>query len=438
MSCGRGVFFVSRSELRNFRPNSGERLNCSPFTPTDSSRTIECKGGVSPAMWSMQDGSIWFSTIRGLIVIDAKKINRPLPASPVTVEEVLVNGENFPPNKLKKLPPGGTNMEFRYSALSFIAPTRIVFRYKLEGFDNDWIDAGTRREAYYTNLPPGTYQFRVMARNFLGEYQESASMPPFTILPRFYQRAWFWPGCAAVLGLLGWAGYRMRVRRIKDQMRAVVSERSRIARELHDTLMQGFSGVTMQMQALSTRLPSSDERDNLQDIIRDAGVCLRDARRSVAGLRHEPEGQSGLATALAQAARQLTETHDIRLKLRVQRSLPELPLDVEYNLLRIAQEAIANAVKHSGAESIEVTLDRMPGHISLVVQDDGAGFVTSNGNGAPLGHFGLIGMRERAGQIGAEWNLESVPGHGTRVNVTMPTTRSDRVAAESLKPVQER
>jgi len=207
---------------------------------------------------------------------------------------------------------------------------------------------------------------------------------------------------------------------------------------LHDTLMQGFSGVTMQMQALSTRLPSSDERDNLQDIIRDAGVCLRDARRSVAGLRHEPEGQSGLATALAQAARQLTETHDIRLKLRVQRSLPELPLDVEYNLLRIAQEAIANAVKHSGAESIEVTLDRMPGHISLVVQDDGAGFVTSNGNGAPLGHFGLIGMRERAGQIGAEWNLESVPGHGTRVNVTMPTTRSDRVAAESLKPVQER
>jgi hypothetical protein len=334
MACSRGVFYVSREELLAYEPGKSKPLTSSPFTPTDSSRTIECRGGVRPAMWTMQDGSIWCSTIRGLIVIDPKKINRVLPASPVMVEEVVVNGRNFSPDKIADLPVGNTNLEFRYGALSYVAPTRITFRYKLEGFDEDWIEAGGRREAFYTNLPPGTYQFRVMARKFTGDYEEAEPLPPFTILPHFYQRIWFLPLCAALVGLGGWGIYRLRVRRIKEQMRAVVSERSRIARELHDTLIQGFSGVTMQMQALSTRLPSTDERENLQEIIRDAGVCLRDARRSVAGLRHEPEGQSSLATAITQASRQLTETHDVRLNLRVQRDLPSLPLDVEYNFAR--------------------------------------------------------------------------------------------------------
>lgn len=428
MACGRGVFYVSRDQLMAYEPGKSKPLESSPFTPTDSSRTIECRGGVRPAMWTMKDGSIWCSTVRGVIVIDPQRINRVLPPTPLVVDEVLVNGRYFSPDKISDSLVGNTNVEFRYAALSFVAPTRTTYQYKLDGFDKDWVDAGARREAFYTNLPPGTYQFHVRCRTFNGDFGEAQSFPPFTVLPHFYQRTWFFPLCAILIGLSGWGLYRMRVRRIKDQMRAVVSERSRIARELHDTLIQGFSGVTMQMQALATRLPTNDERENLQEIIRDAGVCLRDARRSVAGLRREPEGQSSLATAITHAAKQLTETHDVHLNLHVRRDLPALPLDVEYNLLRIAQEAILNSIKHSGANTIEVSLERAADEIQLAITDDGNGFMESGGNGAALGHYGLVGMRERAMQIGADFNLDSEPGRGTRISVNMPILRSEQIA----------
>ena len=184
----------------------------------------------------------------------------------------------------------------------------------------------------------------------------------FTIRPHFYQTFWFLPSCVVTLCLAGLV--LTGVCTIKEQMRAVVAERSRIARELHDTLMQGFSGVTMEMQALAVRLPHSNERGTLEEIIRDAANCVRDARRSVAGLRHDPAGDSGLATAIERAARQLTETRDFRLRLNMRNCPRRLPVDVEYNLLCIAQEAIANAVKHSGADTIDVTLDGTAGSLA--------------------------------------------------------------------------
>ncbi len=218
-------------------------------------------------------------------------------------------------------------------------------------------------------------------------------------------------------------------------MRAVVAERSRIARELHDTLMQGFSGVTMEMQALAARLPQSQERGTLEDIIRDAAHCVRDARRSVAGLRHDPTAESGLSAAIAQAARQLTETGDIRLRLNMRNCPRRLPVDVEYNLLRIAQEAITNAIKHSGARNIDVTLDGSGRHILLAIEDDGAGFAAGEAPGVRSGHYGIIGMKERASQIGATLRIDSQAGLGTAIRVTlpmpdMPRGRSDPAAGQ--------
>lgn len=420
MGCSKGIFSVNRSELRKLAAGAVETLKSTPFSPTEALRTIECKAGVQPAVWKMRDGEIWFSTVRGLIVIDPKHLDRKFPPAPVVVEEVIVNGKSRSPIALEDLPPGRTNLTFRYTALSFRAPTRITFRYKLEGFDKDWVDAGSRREAFYTNLSPGTYHFRVQACNVDGTCNEAANPIQVTLEPTFYQARWFLPLCGGMVVLAGGLAYRLRVRRIREHLQVVLTERSRIARELHDTLMQGFSGVTMEMQALMSRLPHSEERATLEEIIHDAAICLREARRSVAGLRNSTDKDSGLAVAIAQAARHLTETKDIRLKLALGQSQMRLPADVEYNMLRIAQEAISNSVKHASARSIEVDLDFTPDQVHLAVKDDGVGFVVQNGDGALAGHYGLLGMRERASQIGAEFRLESEPGRGTSLYVSVP------------------
>jgi len=433
MPCSKGIFYVSRSDLRRFASGALHRLICTPFSPTDALRTVECKSGVQPAAARMGDGRLWFSTVRGVIVVDPERLRRKAPPPPVVVEEMVVNGQRESAESIGRLSPGVKNLEFRYAGLSFLSPGRMTFRYKLDGFDADWIDAGARREAFYTNLSPGNYVFRVAASNGDGTPTGSASPVAFSVAPYFYQWRGFIPVCVAVVALAGWLVYRLRVRRIKGRMQDILTERSRIARELHDTLLQGFSGVTMEMQALSTRLPTSGERATLEEIIRDAATCMREARRSVAGLRTPPGHQeSGFAAALAQAARQLTETRDVRLKLRLDGGPAGLPADVEYNLLRIASEAVSNAVRHSGARTIEVALDCADGRLVLGVKDDGVGFDGEPAAGDYGGHYGLVGMRERAAQIGAELKLTSQRGRGTVVNVTLPIGVSGGAARAAM------
>jgi signal transduction histidine kinase len=335
----------------------------------------------------------------------------------VIVEDVTINGARRRPENIGTLPAGVNNVEFNYTGASFIAPARISFRYRLQGLDNTWVNAGTRREAFYTNLPPGRFRFRVAACSPDGACNESANVLAFAIAPRFYQYSWFLPLCIVGIALSGGAIYQLRIRRLKDEFDLILAERGRIARELHDTLIQGFSGITMAMQAMVSRMPpSSNDRQMLAEIVADAGDAMREARRSLAGLRHH-DSSSGLAAAVAQSARQLTETNNVRLKLNLADCPGDLPPDVEYNLLRIAQEAVLNAVKHSGARTLKVTLESTPHRLQLSVNDDGAGF--DDAESVPIGHYGLIGMKERAAHIGARFQVTSTPGRGTTVSVVM-------------------
>ena len=423
IACSKGIFSVSREGLKQFTAGKLAALTSTPFSPLEGLRTVECKPGVQPAACRMPDGKVWFSTIRGAIMIDTAHLERKLLPVPVVVDDVVVDGTPRHAPELIHLSSGQSNVEFRYTALSFVAPTRITFKYKLESFDHDWVDAGTRREAFYTNLPPGSYRFWVKAQNADNLWSEIASPVSFTLPPLFYQRTWFVPTCVAAMLWGAWFGYRQRVRRIRQRLDAVLTERTRIARELHDTLMQGFSGITMEMQALSTRLPDIPERTELNEIIGDAGTCLREARQSIAGLRSPRDSGSGLAASIEQHARQMTEAKDVRLKLKLDGHVPGLAPGVEYNLLRIAQEAVTNSVKHSGARTIEVSLDCLPQALRLAIKDDGTGINHGNGNGQP-GHYGLIGMRERAAQIGAAITFDSEDGRGTVVSVLVPTQSS--------------
>lgn len=421
MACSRGIFSVLLSDFAEFSAGERKQLASMPFSPTDALRTIECQDGVQPTVWKMKDGKVWISTIRGVIVIDPQRSTRKLPVPSILIEEVRVNGQNTSLTQLHKLPPGQANLDFRYTALSLASPNRIAFRYMLEGFDRDWIDAGPRREAFYTNLAPGSYRFRVKALNSDGSEHEATQPVPFTLQPHFFQTRWFIPMLVAGSAIAGWIAYRLRVRQIKDRMQAVLAERSRIARELHDTLIQGFSGVTMQMQALASRLKQSPEQATLTGIIQDAGGCLSEARRSVAGLRNPQGGDSGLADSIAQTARQLTESGDVRLRLRLAPVETRFHPDVEYNVLRIVHEAISNALKHAAANVIEVKMNSDQQRITISVQDDGAGFdIAHHLEHVEPGHYGLIGMRERANQIGAEIHWRSHLRQGTTVTLSRP------------------
>jgi signal transduction histidine kinase/ligand-binding sensor domain-containing protein len=419
MACSRGIFSVPRKDLLRFASGQIKKVTSFAYSPTDAQRVIEGQLGVMPALSRSHDGRLWFATIRGLIMLDPNHWQREATAPLVVIENPIVNGHSEAPQRIGQLPPGQKNLEFNYGGLAYYLPTRLRFRYMLEGYDRDWIEAENRREAFYTNLPPGNFRFRVTACNADNLCNEEGATLAFSLAPRFYQHGWFWPLVAAAIAGLGWAGYQLRIRRLRERYDLILAERSRIARELHDTLIQGFSGITMAMQALAARLRSSQERETLEEIIRDAATCLRQTRQSVAGLRAGHASESGLTAAIGAAAREITDTKDVRLKLKLDKGLPKLPAEVEYNLLRIASEAISNSVKHSGARNIEVALESTPDELRLQVHDDGSG-LGKNGGALRPGHYGIIGMKERATQIGAQLQMLSEPGNGTTVSVRLP------------------
>jgi signal transduction histidine kinase len=433
MACSRGIFSVPRSELRQFAAGQIKKVTSAAYSPMDAQRVIEGQSGVAPVLSRSHDGRLWFATIRGLLMLDPSHWQREATPPMVVIENPIVNGHSEAADRIGQLPPGQKNMEFNYTGLAYYLPTRLHFRYMLEGYDRDWIDAGNRREAFYTNLPPGPFRFRVTACNADNLCNEQGATVAFSLAPRFYQHGWFWPLVAIAIAGLGWLVYQLRIRRLRERYDLILAERSRIARELHDTLIQGFSGITMAMQALAGRLRSSKERETLEDIIRDAATCLRETRQSVAGLRAGHDSESGLTAAIGTAAREITDTKDVRLKLKLDKVPGKLPAEVEYNLLRIASEAISNAVKHSGARNIEVTLEFTTESLRLAVHDDGSG-LGKDGAALRPGHYGIIGMKERATQIGADLRLLSEPGHGTTVSVML---RAGRAAApEKVEKVE--
>jgi ligand-binding sensor domain-containing protein/signal transduction histidine kinase len=435
MASSKGIFSVNRADLLKFAKGEIQKITSTPYSPLDGLRTIECRSGVEPAVWRMRDGRLWFSTIRGLLVIDPARLQRHSPVPPVVIEDVTVNGHSDAPAEIGTLPAGRKDLEFQYTALSFLVPSGVTFRYILDGYDTNWTEAGSRRVAYYTNLPPGQFLFRVTACNSDGACNETGSAVGFSLARHFYQQIWFFPLCAAFLAAGIWLGWRQRVQGLRKHFEIVLAERSRIARELHDTLIQGFSGITMGMQAVSTGLPVGEEQNQLKELIHDAANSLKQARESVAGLRGVKEPDAELSGAIAEVAGQIAKAKDVRLKLKLDPSPADLGAEIEYNLLRIVQEALTNAVNHSGAGAIEVGLRCTPSEIDLFIEDDGRGFAGST-DFTEQGHYGLAGMRERAQEIGAEFDLATGPAQGTAIHVRLPRNRGAAARVSPEMPVE--
>ncbi len=413
MASSKGIFRVSEQDIDDFTSRKLRYVKSIPFS-TGQLR-FECRSGVQPAACRTRDGRLWFSTTNGLVVLDPQRLADNATPPPVGITSIIVNGQRRDAVNGIDLQPSERNLEVRYAGLSFVSPEKMTFRYMLDGFDKTWTEAGSRREAFFTNLPPGHFRFRVTARNADGVASTSDAELSFTVEPRLYQRAWFFP----LLGLLA-AGLivalvRLRIARLKHRFDEVLGERSRIARELHDTLLQGLSGITMQLQAFWTKLPvSSKERVVLGEIIQDAARCSTEARQSLWGLRTMGSTSLEFSGKLQKLARDAAEKGRLTPVLRLAPvSLAQSP-ETEYQLLRIAQEALNNVVKHAGARRLEVQLEQSSRQISLSIKDDGAGF---DANQQRYGHFGIVGMLERAKEIGAILSIDSSPGQGTEVRV---------------------
>lgn len=419
LSCRKGIFHISRTELDAFANKTLAAISPVAYGTADGMTTRECSGGGDPAGWRASDGKLWFATIKGIAQIDPSRIKTNSHPPPVVIEEMRIDDHAFAPHDQLELPAGTTRLDLYYTAPSFVAPEKVRFKYKLEGFDRDWIDSGTRRVAYYTNLRPGNYKFRVIASNNDGVWNETGATFGFYLKPYFYQTYWFYALLLLALAAIVWLLFRLRVRAMRAQFRAVLAERTRIAREIHDNLAQEMSGLSVQLEVVARTMPPEAEsaRTHLDRARRQVRHGIAEARRYVWDLRSQALEENDLPTALSETARRLTSDTEIQAQVEVNGTFRRLPRLVEDNLLRIGQEAVNNAVKHARAQRISVNLVFDTRHVQLSVRDDGRGF--TNQNGEP-DHFGLVGMRERAEQIGGTLSIHSKEGAGTEVVADVP------------------
>jgi len=422
LSCRKGVFHLSKQELDQFAKGTIGTIAPVAYGTADGMMTRECSGGGDPAGWKAGDGKLWFPTIKGVAVIDPERLKTNSHAPPVVIEQILIGDQSFAPSQRLELPAGTTRFDLYYTAPSFVAPEKVRFKYKLEGFDKDWIDSGTRRIAYYTNLRPGTYTFRVIASNNDGVWNQTGASFSLYLKPYFYQTYWFYAVSVLVLAVLAWLLFRLRVRSMEAQFSAVLAERTRIAREIHDNLAQEMSGLSVQLEVVARTMPPGADAamSSLDRARRQVRHGIAEARRYVWELRSPTLDNNDLPAALAETARRLTHDTDVHAQVEVNGTFRPLGQSVEGNLLRIGQEAINNAVKHGGAQRILVNLVFDAKRVQLIVRDDGRGFSNHGvGNGRD-GHFGLIGMQERAKQMGGTLSIKSTDGSGTEVVADVP------------------
>jgi len=427
LSSQTGIFRVAIAQLNAYAGGGASSIAVTAYGTADGMNIRECSGGGHPSAWKLADGSLWFATLDGVSFLDPEHAPENRVPPPVVLEKVLVDDQVRSPDvrgidQELTVKPGANRLEFQYAGLSFAAPRKVEYRYQLQGFDHHWIEAGTRRAAFYTNLPPGRYRFRVLAANNDGVWNTTGASFGLRLLPHYYQTYWFYAALALASLLLGYLAYRWRVRQVEAQWGAVLAERGRLAREIHDTLAQGFVGISVQLELVARLLASSREAatehlDQARALVR---ASLSEARSSIWDLRSAGAAAEDLPARLSKSCTRITSSSPAKVYLQVRGTYRPLAGKIEEELLRIGQEAVVNAVRHAAATRIDVQLIYEGTRVSLQVEDDGCGFQPPANGSGPEGHFGIRGMQERAGQIDAALVLESTPGGGTRVSVEAP------------------
>lgn len=429
MNSNQGIYRVRLDELNRFADGQIGSVNSVSYGPDDGLLNVEGNGGKQPAGLKASDGTLWFPTAGGIAVIDPRQANRKSGPPPILIEEVRVDqNEVEPQTGVVELAPDQSTVDIAYTAMSFVGPDRIRFRYRLEGLDTEWIDAGSRRVAYFSRLPYGEYTFRVIAANADGVWNTSGATIRLVVLTPFYRRAWFYALLAVALFSVLAVLYIYRMRQLKavnaaraDFTRRLIdsqeNERRRIALELHDSLGQSLA-VIRNRALMSLTRPHEHERmfDQMREISEASAAALQEAREIAHNLHPSQIEHLGLPVALTTLVESVQGGTSIQFQTRIEQLQSEVSKDQAINIYRIAQESLSNLIRHSNARQAMVALFEKDGRLFLNVEDDGRGIPAGKSDGG----LGLNGIRERALILNADLQIQSNGGKGTRITISLP------------------
>jgi signal transduction histidine kinase/ligand-binding sensor domain-containing protein len=436
ISSPRGILRIQISTIDRVMRGLAKQVTYRLFDREDGMRTIECHRQSQPAGARDAAGYLWFPTSRGFVRIDPKVVRQSAVAHSVRIEDVTEDGKAASLAALR-LSPGQHALEIRFTALEFNSPQKLRFRYRLDGLERMWNWDNGSRLAHYNRLPPGQYTFQVMAAIGDGPWSPAETLA-VEQAPEFYQTSWFEILLVLTGLLVAVLIFRWQMHLFRQRYFAVITERNRIACEWHDTLLAGFSAISLQLEAaLLERGEVSERVREILNVTRKMVQHYRaEARRVIWDLRESSIGEMNLEKAVTAALHQTVEGREIACEVTLSGSRSGLSKDVEQNLLRVCQEALSNAVRHGAPKHLRVDLQYTDATLTMRVEDDGRGFEAELMRGLKTGHFGLMIMQERMRRFGGTLTLHTEPGKGTVVEATVPLLLSKKESAPKKRALQ--
>lgn len=446
-----GIYRAARRDLEDFADGRIEGIQSFSYDAEDGLLTRECSGGTQSSVCRTSDGRLWFATVNGLGEVDPNRLRVNNHPPPVVIEKVVMdakpvwlNREIFLPRGSSgdslAIPPGNHAIEIHFTGLSFASSSKVRFRYRLDGVDSDWVDSGSRRVAFYSNVPPGNYRFRVKAANKDWVWNESGDAIGLVFLPHVWQTFWF-RGAAAITFLLGlYAFYQMRVRYLKARhaeqemfSRSLIEsqekERKHIAAELHDSLGQNLLLMKNWMDLAVKKLTAKGtESKDIETASQMMTQSIQELRNITYHLRPYQLDRLGLSKAIQSVGRSFSQAGSFKVEFQLDAIDRLLDSEVEIQIYRIVQEACNNAHKHANPQHVWISCRVKNGGTTLAldIEDDGRGFDLEEGERGKVKarSFGLLGMRERVRILNGQLEVHSTLGRGTRISVQIPIPKS--------------
>jgi ligand-binding sensor domain-containing protein/signal transduction histidine kinase len=416
-----GISAISRRELDIIADDPTHPLSLTLYGISDGLETTQMYGAEKPGGVVTSRGEVWFASNKGPVRVIPDQAQPSAPA-PAVIDQVVADGIEVPDLANISLGPDNAKIEMHYSVIQLRSQERVRFRYMLDGFDKNWTDASSRRVAYYTNLPPGRYRFRVAAFEMNNPGQISERSVEIVQRPHFYRSPWFLGCCLMLLGATVWGGHEIRIRQVHARFQAVLNERNRLAREMHDTLIQGCAGVSALLEAHSSLAETEpSDKDSLLSCARtQLRTSINEAREAVWDLRHADGSATAIGPILETMTQQVSREFGVPVEYRMAGRPFDLDQSTAHELLMVVREALHNAIRHGQPAEVQVGIDFGKNAFSVQVRDDGRGFDPAMVSASSNGHYGLVGMRERVKRIGGTLALKSQAGAGTELTLHVP------------------